>query len=87
MPIPENATIYCDIPYKNTDKYGNQEFDYDRFYDWAEQQENIYISEYWMPEDRFEVKAEKRKLSTLAAKSNRKETIEKIFAPRRKEKP
>ena len=38
-----------------------------------------------MPEDRFEVIAEKRKLSTLAAKSNSKETIEKIFTPRSKE--
>lgn len=84
VPIPDNAVIYCDIPYRNTDGY-QKDFDYDRFYDWAAAQKNIYISEHWMPEDRFEVIAEKRKLSTLAAKSNSKETVERIFVPRSKE--
>ena len=31
--IPENAVVYCDIPYKGTSDYGNS-FDYEKFYEW-----------------------------------------------------
>ena len=81
VPIPENATIYCDIPYRGTDKYNNQEFDYDRFYDWAVKQKNIYISEYSMPEDRFEVVAQRIKAVNVSAKVTG-HAIEKIYKPR-----
>ncbi|UKI52758.1 MAG: hypothetical protein L6V86_06280 [Treponema sp.] len=47
--------IYCDIPYKNTKEYSNGGFDHESFYDWAEtQSEPVIISEYAMPEERFE---------------------------------
>lgn len=49
--IPTDSVIYCDIPYKGTDVYEKQSFDYERFYRWARQQNNIFISEYSMPED------------------------------------
>lgn len=61
--IPENAVIYCDPPYKNTDKY-NVDFDYDHFEEWANKQHNIYISEYTCPKG-FEVIASKEKRSLL----------------------
>ncbi len=55
--IPNNSIIYCDIPYKNTAKYAINVFNYSGFYDWTElkskQGHKIFISEYWMPEDRF----------------------------------
>ena len=62
VPIPENSVIYCDIPYKDTGTYQSHkktEFDYERFYDWAyKQKQPTFISEYWMPEDRFVCVAE-----------------------------
>ena len=50
VPIPSGALIYCDIPYTGTNCGKYQGFDHKRFYEWAEQQENIYISEYDMPD-------------------------------------
>jgi site-specific DNA-adenine methylase len=65
--ITGDAVIYCDIPYKNTASYTSGDFDYEKFYNWCEKQTvPVYISEYSMPEDRFEIVAEKtlkRKLS------------------------
>ena len=51
VPIPQKSIIYCDIPYKDTDCGHYDGFDHERFYKWARQQDNIYISEYSMPED------------------------------------
>lgn len=80
--IKPNSVVYCDIPYVNTDGYGEGEFDHKAFYDWAYQQEvPVYISEYWMPEDRFECVAERTKVCSYGTSRNR--TIEKIFVPRR----
>lgn len=81
--IKENSVIYCDIPYKGTDKYGKIIFDYERFYQWAcVQSQPIFISEYWMPEDRFECIWQKEKTSSYGANNNRK-TIEKLFVPKK----
>lgn len=53
--IKPDSLIYCDIPYKNTDAYSKDGFDHGSFYDWAERQsEPVIISEYAMPENRFE---------------------------------
>lgn len=78
--IPENAVIYCDPPYRNTAKYV-YEFDYDAFYDWAERQQNIYISEYDMPEDRFVCVWETYKPCKFSSTTNNL-TQEKIFVPK-----
>ena len=48
--IPDGALIYCDIPYEGTNCGKYHSFDHKRFYEWAEQQDNIFISEYEMPE-------------------------------------
>jgi hypothetical protein len=80
--IPENSVIYCDIPYKGTDKY-KAEFDYEKFYEWAcKQTVPIYISEYDMPSDKFEVIDEIEKNVNLNDKANTK-AIEKIFIPKK----
>ena len=51
MPIPKGSLIYCDIPYKGTNCGKYKGFDHERFYEWARKQDNIYISEYSMPDD------------------------------------
>ena len=80
--IPDNAVIYCDIPYKGTSGYGI-EFNHEEFYDWCmEQSAPVFISEYWMPEDRFEVIAEKTKRNTMSATANLKKT-ERLYRPRK----
>ena len=81
--IPKGAVIYCDIPYTGSDRktsYGVH-FDYERFYTWAREQENIFISEYYMPND-FICIAEKKK-TVLCANTNGKYAIEKIFTNRK----
>ena len=55
--ILPDSVIFCDIPYIDTNAYGKKNintFDYERFYNWCGlQKEFLFISEYWMPEDRF----------------------------------
>ena len=86
VPIPENSVIYCDIPYKNTGTYQRHkktEFDYERFYNWAYRQtQPIFISEYWMPEDRFVCIAEIQRRETFSKTNNSKKTTERIFIPK-----
>lgn len=79
--IQPNSVIYCDIPYANTDGYVT-DFDHDAFYDWASLWENIYISSYWMPEDRFECIAEFKNRSTYSKDSNATQATERLFIPR-----
>lgn len=83
--ILPNSVIYCDIPYRGTDDYESgklNSFDYDRFYYWAERQtEPTFISEYWMPEDRFECIQEFAHRSILSASANNL-VCEKLFVPK-----
>lgn len=80
--VSESGVIYCDIPYHNTNKYSSGSFDYERFYSWAESQKNpVFISEYWMPEDKFKCIAENEKTSSYSASSNNTKTVEKLFVP------
>lgn len=75
--IPENAVVYCDIPYRGTDGYLS-EFDYDRFYAWARDQQGIvFISEYEMPDD-FCCVAEFEKDCSFSRVGHKK-TVEKLF--------
>ena len=56
MDIPDGSIVYCDPPYKNTLKYV-YDFDHEKFYNWCEKLSKrcrVYISEYSMPETRFE---------------------------------
>ena len=79
-----NGIIYCDIPYAETQKGCYSEFDYSKFYDWAENQKvPVYISEYNMPADRFECvwSTPKRQLST--SKGASKLVNECIFVPKK----
>ena len=75
--IENGGVIYCDIPYKNSNKY-TLPFDYDRFYKWAEKTNNVFISEYDMPDNFIEVwNCEKR--STMSANGKSHGKLERIF--------
>ena len=73
--IEEDSVIYCDIPYKGTEKY-KVNFYHNEFYSWCRDQNNIFISEYAMPDD-FKIIAQKDKLCTFG--NNNLVTTEKIF--------
>ena len=80
--IPDNAVIYCDIPYNSTNcgKYAG--FNHDEFYAWAEKQDNIFVSEYSMPEQFIEVASiEKSVLS--AANGTGSKVTERLFTNQR----
>ena len=76
--IENDSVIYCDIPYKNYTKYVNNDFNHDEFYKWARKQNNIFISEYEMPND-FKIVNEKNIKNILCATSNSKTVTEKLF--------
>lgn len=79
--IYPDSIIYCDIPYRNTDKYDKIDFDYERFYDWAKsQRELVVISEYDIPDSDFHCIAEFEHRSTLCDKANNK-VVERLFVP------
>ena len=80
--IKPDSVIYCDIPYRNTGGYQKGGFDYEKFYEWALKQENIFISEYSMPDD-FECVLEMKKRQLISATDN-KEVTEKLFIPKRR---
>ena len=88
VPLPENSVIYCDIPYKGTNRYAGKgaDFDHDRFYEWAlRQTQPIFISSYDMPKEDFKVIAEYSRTDTLSATNNSLRVTERIFIPRTQE--
>ena len=81
--ILPDSVIYCDIPYRGTDKYISGQFDYEKFYAWCEKQkELVVISEYDMPEDRFRCVESVQKRSLLSAKGAGELKTEKLFVPK-----
>ncbi len=81
--ILPDSVIYCDIPYRNTREYRNDTFCHEDFYEWAlKQTAPLFISEYWMPEDRFVCIAEFERVSTFSATNNSLSRIEKVFVPK-----
>lgn len=80
--IPNDSVLYCDIPYAGTNCGKYQGFNHGEFYKWAEKQDNIFISEYQMPENFIPIaKATKSVLS--AANSNSKVATEYLFTNRK----
>ena len=71
--IPDDAVVYCDPPYHACDKrlYEStaKAFDNCAFYDWCvsvSKTNPIFISEYSIEDDRFEVVAEKQKMTSMS---------------------
>ena len=74
--IPADAVVYCDPPYHACDKklYEGRakDFDHCAFYDWCvrvSKTNPIFISEYSIEDDRFEVVAEKQKMTSMSSKT------------------
>lgn len=72
--IPDDAVVYCDPPYHACDKdlyEGTADaFDHCTFYDWCvrvSKTNPIFISEYSIDDDRFEIVAEKQKITSMAS--------------------
>lgn len=82
--IEGDAVIYCDPPYCGCTTYLGQKFDHEAFYRWAHEcGHDVYVSEYWMPDDMFECIYEFERVSTMSAFDNRLVRTEKIYIPRR----
>ena len=70
--IPDDAVVYCDPPYHACDKTlyeGTARFDHNAFYDWCvrvSKTNPIFISEYSIEDDRFEIVAEKQKITSMS---------------------
>lgn len=80
--ILPDSVIYVDPPYANTHGYYKADFDHERFYGWLERQEcPVYVSEYFMPEDRFVCVAERKRNCTMDAYRNDVFVTERIYVP------
>ena len=71
--IPADAVVYCDPPYHASDNSlyeGTARFDHNAFYDWCvdvSKTNPIFISEYSIEDDRFEIVAEKQKITSMSS--------------------
>ena len=75
----DNSFVYCDPPYRDTEGYG--EFDYDAFLDWAleiGQKHPVLISEYAIDHDGFVEVDSKLKLSSFSGNGS-KTVDEKLY--------
>ena len=80
--IPPNSLIYCDIPYADTNCGKYDGFKHDLFYEWALQQDNIFISEYGMPSNFIEI-ANTEKVILSSADGNSQKAVERLYTNRR----
>jgi site-specific DNA-adenine methylase len=80
VPIPNNAVVYCDPPYRGTQGYGGS-FDFEKFDNWLRTaSQPIFVSEYSMPKDFKRIAATNKKAIFSQAKDcNRKDVIESIY--------
>ena len=81
--------VYCDIPYIGTStgrqkEYG-ESFDYEAFYRWARETAKsvpVYISEYTMPEEGFEIVGEWTRCGHLSSTNNGNYVTERLYKAR-----
>lgn len=85
VPIPDDAIIYCDIPYINTKAPYVDGFNHAEFYEWASRQTHpVVVSEYTMPEPDFVCVAERQRVSG-ASRAGSSMTTERLYVPRHQE--
>ena len=78
VPIESDSVIYCDPPYKETGTYLN-DFDHEKFYSWLRSlKQQVFISEYQMPNDFHEVFSIKKRVSFSQKQNTQK--LEKLFS-------
>ena len=76
--IKPDSVIYCDPPYRGGAGY-LCDFDHERFYEWAERQTNIFVSEYSMPSE-FKCIVERSHRSRLSPDAHNA-VVERLFVP------
>ena len=81
VPIESDSVIYCDPPYANTDTYCIS-FEHEKFYEWLrdcrEKNQQVFISEYQMPDDFHEVFSINKRVSFSRKQNTFK--LEKLFS-------
>ena len=81
VPIESDSVIYCDPPYVNTNTYID-DFNHEKFYEWLrdciEKNQQVFISEYQMPDDFFEVFSIKKRVPFSQKQNTQK--VEKLFS-------
>lgn len=78
--IPNNSIVYCDIPYKKTEKYITGHFDHSAFFEWAAAQPfSVYISEYAIDYPGLTCVWEHDSMSTLSSDNNATKVTEKLY--------
>lgn len=80
LDIPKGSIVYLDPPYRDTEEYQTEDFNYEYFYCWAEELSKagnkVFISEYWMPPFFREVWSMEIYCGLSDSKSSR---VEKLF--------
>ena len=83
--IEDDAVVYLDPPYANTNGYGAKkisDFDSERLYEWILcQKAPVFISEYEMPGDRFDCIWELKTKSYINADTPT-DSVERLFVPK-----
>ena len=83
--IPNGAVVYCDPPYKGTNKYGKnvkETFDHERFYEWCLTRDfPVFVSEYVMPDGFTEIASTMRADSMSATATVKR--VERLFVQER----
>ena len=78
VPIESDSVIYCEQPYKETGTYLN-DFDHEKFHSWLRSlKQQVFISEYQMPNDFHEVFSIKKRVSFSQKQNTQK--LEKLFS-------
>ena len=81
VPIENNSVIYCDPPYKDTNTYID-DFNHEKFYQWLREcrkkSQQVFISEYQMPSDFYEVFSIKKRVLINDKLNTQK--LEKLFS-------
>ena len=81
--IPAKSIIYCDPPYKGTEKYStSKHFNHEEFWQWcrdkAKEGHTVFVSEYNAPDD-FECAKEVEITVNVDARVEAKKKVEKLF--------
>lgn len=77
--IKPNSVVYCDIPYKGTAEYIGV-FDHKEFFDWAASREfPVFISEYLIEDNRFQLVYEVDKKTKLSPSGMTSHHPEKLY--------
>lgn len=80
VPLPKGAVVYCDVPYEGTEIkfYSGEVFDSGRFWRWAAEIGNCFVSEYRAPIG-WNVLCEIRRVSHFNRNNAESDVMEKVF--------